>query len=278
MEFDIQRFEDAAKENGIRYWLAHEFMKELGYESWNSFQSVITKSMSSCAKLNIDVTEVFIPDSYMDNGKEQKTFRLTRFACFLVTMHADTRKPQVATYKTVLAAIADKLISQRIAEGDFGRIETREDLKFAEKIMTHEAQQAGLQSTQFGIFKDAGFRGMYNMGLRDLMHYKGVDGNNVLYDFMGLDELAGNLFRVTQTAARIKRDRGAGPSNVNHLANTARSVGQEVRDMMIKNSGLKPENLQISEDISKVKRRIKDAHRQMTKLDAPKKTKKKLPQ
>jgi DNA-damage-inducible protein D len=35
--FDMQHFEGSAKENGMHYWLAHEFMAALGYETWPSF-------------------------------------------------------------------------------------------------------------------------------------------------------------------------------------------------------------------------------------------------
>ena len=34
--FDIAEFERIAKENGMLYWMAHEFMLKLGYESWSS--------------------------------------------------------------------------------------------------------------------------------------------------------------------------------------------------------------------------------------------------
>lgn len=268
LEFSLQRFEDSSRQNGVRYWYAHEFMDALGYESWASFGQVINKAMASCGRLNIDVTDVFIAETIVQDGKPLKTFRLTRFACFLITMHADSRKPQVAKAKTVLAAIADQLVQQHIDEADIGRIETREDLKLAERVMSGVAKDQGLENTQFGIFKDAGFRGMYNMALKDLMRLKGVDPTRkTLYDHMGLEELAGNLFRVTQTAARIKNQNVSG---LKPLARTAREVGEEVRGMMIRNSGVPPEALPAEENISNVKRRLKSAHRKMEKLDAPK--------
>lgn len=270
MEFNVQRFEESAHQNGVRYWYAHEFMASLGYETWPSFTQVINKAMASCGRLNIDVTDVFIPETLIDEGRTFKTFRLTRFACFLITMHADSRKPQVSKAKAVLAAIADQLIQRQIGENDLGRLETREDLKLAERVMSAAAQDAGLENTQFGIFKDAGFRGMYNMGLRDLMRHKGVDPDKVMYDFMGLEELAGNLFRVTQTAARIKNQNVAG---LQSLTRTARDVGSEVRDMMIRNSGIAPEALPTEENVSDIKKRLKSAHREMKKLDTPKKPK-----
>jgi DNA-damage-inducible protein D len=155
-----------------------------------------------------------------------------------------------------------------------GRIETREDLKIAERIMCGAARDGGLESTQFGIFKDAGFRGMYNRNLQSLMALKKVATGKVLYDFMGLEELAGNLFRVTQTAARIKSKDVRG---LNDLATTAQTVGREVRSIMIKNSAVAPESLPTAEPISGVKKRLKSAEKAMKKLDGkPRDTRKAL--
>lgn len=263
-EFDIQRFEDSGRENGTRFWYAHEFMRALGYDSWSSFQQVITKAMGSCAKLGIDPTEAFVPDTFLDNGKESKTYKLSRFACFLVSMHGDSKKEEVAKAKALLAAIADRLIEERIQEHDLGRIETRDDLKLAERVLSGVAQDAGLESHQFGIFKDAGFRGMYNMGLGALLIRKGIPPKKTLYDFMGLEEMAGNLFRVTQTAARIKNQKVMG---LPALSDTAKRVGHEVRQMMVKNGGTPPESLPVADEISGVRRRLKSAAKAMKQMD-----------
>lgn len=270
MEFDLQRFEDAARQNGVRYWSAHEFMRTLGYETWASFQKVINKAMASCAALNVQIPDAFIPDTFMEDGRSAHGFRLTRFACFLVTMHADSKKPQVVQAKAVLAAVADALVEQRIQEGALERIEVREELKGGESIMSAVAHKAGLQSAEFAIFKDAGFRGMYNMSLRDLVDHKGapIEKGRTLYDFMGKTELAANLFRVTQTAERIN---STGVSGLNQLSNTARQVGREVRSIMLRSSGVAPEALPLEEDLHQVKKRLKSAAKEMGKLDGPKK-------
>jgi DNA-damage-inducible protein D len=263
-DFSIEAFENSSQENGLRFWDAREFMHRLGYESWASFQGVITRAMGSCAKLNIDPSEVFIIDSRIEDGKPLKTFKLTRFACFLITMHGDSKKVEVMQARAALAAIADRLIEHHIQENDIGRIEAREDLKMAERLMCGVAAENGVQTQQFGIFKDAGFRGMYNMSLRELQAQKGVDRDSTLYDFMGLEELAGNLFRVTQTAAKIKAENVTGLSGLTY---TAKAVGHEVRSMMIKNSGIAPEDLPIEENIVTVKNRIKATARKMKTLD-----------
>lgn len=271
--FSLQAFEDSAHDGGdSRFWYAHQLMGWLGYDSWQSFQGVITKAMGSCTRLGLDPTEAFTREEVIEGGKTVKTYRLTRFACLLVSMTADSKKPEVAEAKAALAAIADTLIQQRVESADLARLETREDLKIAEKAMTGAARDGGLQTTEFGIFKDAGFRGMYNMSLRDLQAHKGMPQGKTLYDFMGLEELAGNLFRVTQTAARIKSKNVSG---LNSLQRTAQDVGSEVRRMMIQNSGTAPEHLAIEEDVQGVQKRLKKVDREMKKLDKPKATKKK---
>jgi len=191
------------------------------------------EAMGGCARLSIDPTEVFVPTTFLEDGKECRTYKLPRFACFLVSMYGESKKPEVALAKASLAAIADTLVEERIRESDLGRIETRDDLKTAERTLSGVSFSAGLESKHFGIFKDAGFRGMYNLSLKQLMDRKGIAPKQVLYDFMALEELAGNLFRVTQTAARIST---SGVRDLPALQNTAQQVGREVRQIMTKNA------------------------------------------
>lgn len=265
--FDIEKFEESSYQNGFKYWFAHEFMGKLGYQTWASFSKVVNKAMASCAQLGINIPEAFVPIMVEVDGKPLSSYKLSRFACFLVAMHADSKKPEVAKAKVALAAVAEFLLQQN-NENALARLETRDDLKAGEKMLGYVAQNAGLQSEHFAIFKDAGFRGMYNMSLQDLKSYKGVgDPKTTLYDVMGLTELAGNLFRVTQTAERIKSQHVTG---LNNLSITARTVGGEVRKMMIENSGVVPENLAIEENIGNVKRQLQKGHREMVKLDKPK--------
>jgi DNA-damage-inducible protein D len=164
--FDLQLFEGLAKENGIRYWDAHEFMDSLGYDSWGSFKKVINRAIGSCAQLGIDIGEVFIQKTTVEGAKVQETYKLTRFACLLITMHADSKKPEVAQAKVALAAIADSLIERSISSAALERIEIRTELKAGESIMSDAAKSAGLQGADYGIFKDAGMRGMYNIAGR----------------------------------------------------------------------------------------------------------------
>lgn len=263
--FDLQTFEKLAKENGIRYWDAREFMGALGYDTWGSFRGVINKAIASCAHMGIDISEVFIAKTIIEDSKVIDSFKLTRFACLLVTMHADSKKPKVSQAKVALAAVADALIEHSISSVALERIEIRDELKGGELSMTDAAKSAGLQGQDYAIFKDAGMRGMYNMSLQELKVHKGSPEGKTLYNYMGKTELAANLFRVTQTAERINNKKLMG---LKQVSATAKDVGAEVRHVMLKSSGIAPEDLQLEEDIKAVSKRIVTTNKKMTKLDA----------
>ena len=266
--FDIAAFEGSARQNGQRYWLANEFMHTLGYESWASFKMVVNKAIGLCSRVGVDVMEAIIPVEMLDDaGKTISTYKLTRFGCLLVTMQADAKKPEVAQAQVALAAVADALVDRYLNSHTLERIERREELKIAENLLSGKAQAAGVQGTEFGIFKSAGFRGMYNMSLDDLKAYKGAAGHKgTLYDLMGITELAANTFRVTQTAERLRH---SGASGIKQAASVAHQVGKEVRDVMVKSSGLAPEDLELEEDMNDVQKGIRSAHKEIKRIDSP---------
>ncbi len=105
---------------------------------------------------------------------------------------------------------------------------------------------------------------MYNMSLQELKIRKGSPEGKTLYNYMGKTELAANLFRVTQTAERIINNNRVGLPQV---AATAKDVGIEVRQVMLKSSGVAPEDLQLEEDINAVSKRIVTTQKKMSKLD-----------
>jgi DNA-damage-inducible protein D len=267
----FEDFEESAKQNGVRYWDAHEFMRKLGYESYASFSGVINKAIGSCVQLGIQINEAFMQSTVVVDGRSVSSYRLTRFACFLTAMHADDKKPEVAAAKVYFAKIASCLVEKAIADDALPRLEVREDIKVGEKMLNSVARSAGIDTDGYAFFKDAGIRGMYNMSLKELMGRKGVLPKDTLYDFMGTTELAGNFFRITQTAERIKNKGVYGQKALQHAAN---DIGRTVRRTMITNSGIAPEYLPTSEDLNKVKSRLKSTNRGMAKLDHPVKSKK----
>ena len=70
-------------------------------------------------------------------------------------------------------------------------------------------------------------------------HHKGLKPSQKILDHMGYEELAANLFRATQTEAKIKRDNIQGKENANQAHY---NVGKEVRDTISRLGGTMPED------------------------------------
>jgi DNA-damage-inducible protein D len=85
---------------------------------------------------------------------------------------------------------------------------------------------------------------------------------------MGRQELTANLFRLTETEAKITNNGVRGQRNLDSIAE---EVGRTARETMIRLSGTKPEYLPAATDIKQVQNGLKKTHKEFTKLDGNKK-------
>lgn len=258
-------FEAMGHENGFRSWYASDLAKLLGYESHSGFQQAVNKAMTACNALGISIMDNFVEESRQVEGGTIRDFKLSRFACYLAAMNGDVRKPLVAlaqAYFVRLAEACQLYIEQ--AEG-IERVQIRAELTDRERGLSGVAKQHGV--VEYAFFQNAGYRGLYNMNMSQLRMLKGIPQGRSPLDFMGKEEMAANLFRITQTEARIRNENIRGQ---NSLENAAETVGRKVRQTMVQTSGNRPENLPAAEDIKRVHKNLKSAHRGMRKLDKPK--------
>jgi len=259
-------FNDIAKENGFTHWYASDYMRMLGYESYQSFKKAINRAMTTCMTLDIDTYDNFQQIRREIDGKEQTDFKLSRFACYLVAMNADNKKLKVAQAQAFFAATAETIRRYVGDAGEVERVLIRDEISQHEKTLSKAASEAGVSNDGYALFQNAGYRGMYNMNLNQLKRHKGLEKKGrTLLDFMGKDELAANLFRLTQTELKLKNDGIKGQKNAEA---TAEHVGRKVRKTMLEISGAKPEDMALSEDIKKVKTSLKQTHRGLKKLDS----------
>ena len=77
-------------------------------------------------------------------------------------------------------------------------------------------------------------------------------------DRAGVTELAANLFRITQTDEKLKKDN---VRNGEIATSTHRIVGQKIRQTIEEINGALPENLPVEKHIEEVKREIKRLER-----------------
>ncbi|MDX1917925.1 MAG: hypothetical protein SFT81_02110 [Candidatus Caenarcaniphilales bacterium] len=143
-----------------------------------------------------------------------------------------------------------------------------DEISTQEKSLSSSAKRAGVNN--FAFFKDAGYRGMYNLSLKQIKSLKGLEEKKNLYDFMGSEEMAANLFRLTQTEAKLQKTAYAGQSAAE---NVAQEVGKTVRRTMIEISGNKPEDLPMTTDINRIKGALKASQKDFAKLDVKKRNK-----
>lgn len=261
---DASDFEALARENGFRFWLESDLQRCLGYTSDDSFHKVVNKAVGVLMTTGIPVAEN-IAEVMIDGRRDQK---LSRFACYIVAMNADVKKPEVAAAQTYFAALADSF--QRMVEqaDNIERVMVRDEVTQQEKSLSGAAHRAGV--TNYSFFQNAGYRGLYNMNLGALKNRKRLPSGAVLLDFMGKEELAANLFRITQTESKIRRENIAGQISLERAAET---VGRTVRNTIQQMGGTAPENLPLAGDIKEVRKNLKGVHRDFQKLDKPKKKK-----
>ena len=267
--FDDSRpnFNGLCKQNGIIYWYASDLMASLGYQSMQSFNAAIQRAIAACASLGIELMDNFQQCERVVGGQTIKDYKLTRFACYMASMNADSKKPEVARAQAYFAVLAETFKRYIEQADDVERILIRDEISKHEKSLGAAATGAGV--TEFQYFQNAGYRGLYNMNMKDLKARKGLgDSNRSLLDFMGKEELAANLFRVTQTEAKLINDNTKGQRAAEAVAE---SVGRKVRETMIEISGNKPEDLPLVSDIRQVKSAIKSSKKEFEKLDSPKK-------
>lgn len=153
--------------------------------------------MISLTSLNIPVFDNIIQEQRDLNGKRATDYKLSRFACYLAAMNGDPKKPQVAHAQGYFVAWAEACRLYLEEADGVERVAIRGEISEHERTLSGTQRMAGV--VQYGLFQNAGYRGLYNMDLWRLRRHKGVPENRSPLDFMGKTELAANLFRVTQT-------------------------------------------------------------------------------
>lgn len=254
-------FESLRKENGIIFWWASELMQELGYSSMASFRKVIDRATRAFLSLEIPHHENIIPRSRDINGSTITDYKLTRFACYIVAMNADPKKPEVAKIQAYLATQARAFqASVERSKNELDRISIRQELIDGNKALNQAAKEAGVEN--YAFFQNAGYLGLYNQTSGQLKDARQIKGD--LAETMGRTELAANLFRVTQTEERIKTQNIRGQKA---LERTHRAVGKVVRGIVKDNTGRYPEDLPQEQRILEVKKELKSGYNELKQKD-----------
>ena len=160
-----------------------------------------------------------ISDHFADVGKIVKAgattkkiedYKLSRYGCYLIAQNGDSRKKVIALAQTYFAVQTRK---QEISEKEYSSL-TEDEKRFYQRDLTRKgnyslnqtAKKSGVKN--FDKFHNAGYKGLYNGETADdIAKRKGLRYREDILDNMGSEELAANLFRITQTESRLKKDK-----------------------------------------------------------------------
>ncbi|MDR1247553.1 MAG: DNA damage-inducible protein D [Clostridiales Family XIII bacterium] len=271
---EYKRFEDikCVRADGSEYWSARELALVLDYTQWRNFTKVIDKAMIACKNSGHDVIYDFAEVSkIVDAGaasKPIKDYELSRYACYLIVQNGDPRKEVIALGQTYFAIqtyrqeIADKFNQ---LDEDSRRLVVRGDIKQWNQLLAEAACDAGvITNEEFAVFQNAGYMGLYGgLTVEDIHKRKGLAVRDKILDFMGSTELIANLFRISQTEEKLKRDAVDNATKANAVHH---SVGREVRTAIERVGGTMPEDLPTpeksiarieKEQLAELKRRAK---------------------
>ena len=244
------------------YWSARDLQPLLGYRQWRRFEQAIERARTSCAQSGNTSDHHFAGAGKMvslgsGSHREVPDFHLSRFACYLIAQNGDPRKPQIAEAQKYFAVQTRRQEQSDQLAANLDRLALRRQSAEEFKMLSGAARQAGVQSRMFGVFHDAGYKGLYGgLGQEQIKLKKGIPAKQNLVDRMNATELAANQFRMTQTRDKLARENICLERKAIHAHE---EVGKEVRQAIRRIGGKPPEQIAPAEHISEVSKRIRSS-------------------
>ncbi|MDR1247305.1 MAG: DNA damage-inducible protein D [Clostridiales Family XIII bacterium] len=248
---EYKSFEDIKRvDDGVEFWFARELAPVLEYSKWENFHKVVKRAMLACKNSGFNIDDCF-PEvgKSITSGKGRKSsiidYRLTRYACYLIVQNGDPRKEIIAlgqTYfaiQTRRAEVAD--VFNQLDENN-KRLVVRGNIKQWNQLLAEAARNAGvITDEEFAIFQNSGYMGLYGGLTVDGIHArKGLKASDKILDFMGSTELIANLFRISQTEEKLKKDEASSAIEANNIHY---AVAEKIRKAMIDIGATLPEDL-----------------------------------
>jgi DNA-damage-inducible protein D len=238
------------RDNGTEFWYARELAPTLEYAKWENFSKVTDRAMLACKNSGFEVSDHFLEVRKMvaiGSGakREQRDYELSRYACYLLVQNGDPRKEIIAlgqTYFAIQTRRAEVADTFNQLDENNKRLVVRGNIKQWNQLLAEAARNAGIiTNEEFAIFQNAGYMGLYGgLSVADIHERKGLKENEKILDFMGSTELIANLFRISQTEEKLKRDE---VSSAIEASNAHYEVAEKIRKAIIEMGATLPEDL-----------------------------------
>lgn len=251
----------------IDFWFARDLMEPLGYQRWENFVQVINKAIASCATTGEDPDDHFRGVTKMvstGSGAERpiKDFMLTRYASYLIAQNGDSRKEPIAFAQSYFALQTRKqeLLEERIKSRE--RLDAREKLRQAEKTLSQNIYERGVDDAGFGKIRSKGDSALFGgKTTQEMKELYGITQSRPLADFLPTLTIAAKNLATEMTNLNVEKDdlQGEKTITIEHVQNN-RSVRK-----MLGQRGIKPEELPPETDIKKLERNEKTTAKKIVK-------------
>lgn len=263
-------------ENGVEFWYARELQELLEYTEWRNFEKVMLKAQDACKNSNQQIVDHFVDVNKMvqigsGTEREQKDYKLTRYACYLIAQNGDPRKQVIAFAQTYFAVQTRKqeIIEQRLLEAE--RVQARHKLTESEKQLSRVIFEKGIDSKGFAKIRSKGDFALFGKTTKSLKKEFNISENKPLADVLPTITLKAKDFANEITAFNTTHNN---LNNEDKITKEHVKNNQDVRKVLT-DRNIYPENLPPEEDIKKVERRLNKETKQLTAAKTKRITKKK---
>lgn len=264
----FEKFEQACYVyNEVECWSARELQEIFNYSEWRNFVKVIDKAKEACKHSGVAVLDHFVGSNKMvplgsGAARTLEDIALTRYGCYLVAQNGDGAKPEIAFAQTYFAVQTRKqeIVEQRLL--DVTRVAAREKLSKAERKLSGIIFERGVDERSFAVIRSRGDQALFGGSSTYEMKRKlAVPDNRPLADFLPTLTILAKGFATELTSHNVveKDLKGERPISNEHVENN-RAVRK-----MLRERGVKPEDLPASEDVAKVKRRLASDNKKVLK-------------